>query len=276
MPDIDSLLNDNTKNKTDDIGRMFCSAHNKDYCHICSVDHCMCNKIMEEQAGLRKPPTAVEEAAKMYAVIVNALNGMERMQPRPSEAVFEDHRRSKSEYETKLQAFAEQGEDVESAIRKAMDEEKCSSIEMEAMAQAMARLNPGQTQFEMGGVESQKVYDEFVKGPEAKESRADVYSCSYCGTKTSAKKLSGCSRCKMATYCSRECQEAAWPAHKKECVKVSKEPKEQMLTWEQVEAFQGAPAEVGTLEVKVIKDDMMRQVFQCKDRVDMSHCCIHR
>jgi hypothetical protein len=67
---------------------------------------------MEEQAGLRKPPTPVEQAANMYATAVRALNGMERMHPRPSEQVY------------KQRYFAQQGQDVESAIRKAMDEEK--------------------------------------------------------------------------------------------------------------------------------------------------------
>jgi hypothetical protein len=65
---------------------------------------------------------------------------------------------------------------------------------MEAMVEAMARLNPGQRDFEMGGEESQRIYDEFVKGPTVKDTRADVFSCSYCG-KTSAKRLSGCGRC---------------------------------------------------------------------------------
>lgn len=33
------------------------------------------------------------------------------------------------------------------------------------------------------------------------------------------KKLSRCAQCHIAKYCSKKCQQAAWPEHKKECVK---------------------------------------------------------
>lgn len=251
----------------DDTGRMFCP-HNRDYCHICCCDHRMTNRVMEEHAGLKKKPTPVEEAAKMYAVTLRALRGMELMQPRPSEEVFEQNRQWKKEKEEELRKFAEAGEDVESAIRRAVDREDSDELEMDAMKQTMARLNPGQTEFELGGTDSQEIYDEFIKGPQGNKSRADVFTCSYCG-KTGTKKLATCSRCKKPSYCGRECQSAAWSAHKKDCIKTDKEPKKLHLTWEQVEVHQGAPAK-GTLEVKAIKDEsMMRQVFQCKDRVGM-------
>lgn len=250
---------------TDEVGRMFC-VHNRDYCHICHCDHRPMNRTIEEEAGLRKKTTPVEEAAKMYATASRALRGMERMKPRPSEEVFEENRRWKEEQEEKLRRFQEEGEDVEAAIRRAVDEERSSELEMEAMVQSMSRLNPGQTEFEFGGAESQRIYDEFVKGPKEKSTRCDIYTCSYCGD-TGTKKLQRCSRCQKAHYCSTECQKAAWPAHKKECVRAEKEPKKLNLTWEQVEAHSGAPAK-GVLEVKAIKDEsMMRQVFQCKDRV---------
>jgi len=226
----------------------------------------MCNRIVEESAGLKKKTTPVEEAANMYATTITALRKMEHMRPRSSEEMFEQNRQYKKEYEEKLRRFAEAGEDVESAIKKAMDRETSETIEFEAMMQNMARLNPGQTEFELGGTETQEIYDEFVKGPKTKDSRADAYTCSYC-SKTSTKALQACSRCKKPSYCNAECQRAAWPAHKKECIKTDKEPSIQKLTWEQVEAHQGAPAK-GTLEVKAIKDEsMMRQVLQCKDRV---------
>ena len=41
-------------------------------------------------------------------------------------------------------------------------------------------------------------------------------SCSYCGKKRPA--LKRCSRCKQASYCGAECQNAAWKGHKKTCV----------------------------------------------------------
>merc|ERR1719253_613539 len=137
------------------------------------------------------------------------------------------------------------------------------------MTQTMSRLNPGQTEFELGGEESQHIYDEYVSGPKQKENRSDFFTCDYCG-KTDTKKLMVCARCKKVSYCSKDCQKAAWPAHKKNsCVKADTEAKKLKLTWDQVEAHRGAPAP-GTLEVKAIKDESVtRQVYQCKDRVGM-------
>jgi len=41
-------------------------------------------------------------------------------------------------------------------------------------------------------------------------------SCSYCGKQRAA--LKRCSRCKQASYCGAECQNAAWKGHRKACV----------------------------------------------------------
>jgi len=266
MPTIsDCLL---SKDHTDDVGRMFCE-HNRDYCHICCVDHRMCNRQIEESAGIKKKETEMDNAARMYATTLRALRGMERMVPRPSEEVFAQNRQYRDEYKEKLDRFAQAGEDVQSVLKQAIDKENSDELDMNAMMQSMSKLNPGQTKFEIGGEESQNIYDEFVKGPQGKESRFDYYTCSYC-EKAGTVKLQQCSRCNKASYCSRECQVAAWPAHKKnDCVKSEKEAKKLRLTWEQVQAFEGETAR-GTLEVKAIMDESMtRQVFQCKDRVGM-------
>jgi len=45
-------------------------------------------------------------------------------------------------------------------------------------------------------------------------------SCSHCGKQRAA--LKRCSRCKEASYCGAECQNAAWGGHKKTCVTVNK------------------------------------------------------
>lgn len=137
--------------------------------------------MAEEEAGLRKKRTAVDEAAIEFAVASRALRGMMRMEPRPSEEVFEQNREYKRRAEEKLQRFAEAGEDVESAVKRACDREADNELDMEAMMQSMARLNPGQRRFELGGPESQKIYDEFVKGPTGKETRVDVHTCSFAG-----------------------------------------------------------------------------------------------
>jgi hypothetical protein len=278
MSGIEDFLSSTNKNKdlTDAVGRMFCE-HNRDYCHICCVDHRMGNRVMEEAAGLKKKESELEKAARMYATALGALKGMERMQPRPSEEDFERNRQWRDEYKEKLDRFTSPGQEdvVRSVMRRAIDKNHSDELEIQAMTETMARLNPGQTKFEIGGDESQqKIYDEFIKAPQGNENRADYYTCSYCG-KTGTVKLLQCSRCKKASYCGHDCQAAAWPAHKKnECVKVpkdqqQKELKKLRLTWDQVEAHGGNPSP-GKLEIKAIKDEtMFRQVFQCKDRVGM-------
>jgi len=52
-------------------------------------------------------------------------------------------------------------------------------------------------------------------------------SCSHCGTQRAA--LKRCSRCKQASYCGAECQNAAWKGHKKRCVTLDD-------VWERVNA----------------------------------------
>lgn len=256
-------------NYLDDIDRMFCSAHDRDHCHVCCVDFRPMNKAAEERAGLRKEETPVEQAAAMYATALRALRGMENMRPRPSEEIFAQNRVWRDEQKALLDKYAAAGEDVAPILRKAIDLERSNELEFEALTQSMSRLNPDKNELQIGGEESQRVYDEFVKGPQQKDNRGDFFTCAYCN-KTSTKKLMACSRCKKVSYCGKECQIAAWPAHKKnECVKADKEAKKLKLTWDQIEVHRGAPAP-GTLEVKAIKDESMtRQVFQCKDRVGM-------
>jgi len=50
--------------------------------------------------------------------------------------------------------------------------------------------------------------------------REQVQICSACGEnpQTSGKILKKCASCKTSMYCSRECQVADWPTHKKSCV----------------------------------------------------------
>ncbi|KAJ7349049.1 hypothetical protein DFH08DRAFT_864228 [Mycena albidolilacea] len=50
--------------------------------------------------------------------------------------------------------------------------------------------------------------------------------CGQCSKRTGASK---CSRCKMMTYCSRECQVAHWPVHKVHCKPIQLSPQKLQL-----------------------------------------------
>ena len=148
----------------------------------------------------------------------------------------------------------------------AMEKERTQTLERDAMFQEMARQNPTQRHFEWGGSESQKIYEKVAQGPKTKSGRSELYTCAFCGV-SKTEKLMICSRCKSISYCSKECQKSHWKAHKKECVSKDEQPKVLRLTWDQVEAHQGAPVTGKTLEVKAMLDEsMMRQVISCKDR----------
>jgi len=51
------------------------------------------------------------------------------------------------------------------------------------------------------------------------QTHTDFRTCSYCH-KGSAEKMKLCARCNRVAYCSRECQKAAWRAHKQTCIPV--------------------------------------------------------
>lgn len=89
--------------------------------------------MIEEDSGLRKKRSPVEKAAEMWAVCVHALRGMERMSPRPSEEVFEQNRGFLKEFEEKLRGFAEAGEDNEEAKRLAIEKQRASELEQQAL-----------------------------------------------------------------------------------------------------------------------------------------------
>ena len=55
--------------------------------------------------------------------------------------------------------------------------------------------------------------------------RQNRVACSKCGKcEPVAAAFKKCSRCKVAFYCSKDCQEAHWKTHKQVCKKASKSP----------------------------------------------------
>lgn len=61
-----------------------------------------------------------------------------------------------------------------------------------------------------------------VKEAEAAPDPKDC--CAKCGkTSIGSAQFAVCAKCKVARYCSRECQAADWPSHKKTCVKPDKQ-----------------------------------------------------
>ena len=49
------------------------------------------------------------------------------------------------------------------------------------------------------------------------------YSCACCNKTMLAKEIRLCARCKITTYCGRDCQKRDWKEHKKYCVKSAEE-----------------------------------------------------
>lgn len=263
MPGFPDITND-------EFGRTFCTAHNREVCHMCCMDFSMQNRYTEERVGLKKERAEAEKAAEDVAIGMSALSGMERMQPRPSEEIFEQNRNWVKEALEKLQHLRDAGEEgVDEALQRAIDKENGKEMEMQGFTQAWSKQNPGKTTIEFGGTETQKLYEEFIAAPSTTNSkpRAEKWTCDFCN-KSSSKKLPACAKCKKISYCSKPCQVAAWKAHKKVCIPLEQEPKSLPQTWEQVEAHGGNPVKGKTLEVRAMLDESVtRHVFSCKDRV---------
>jgi len=81
----------------------------------------MQNAIAEEQAGLHKKKMAVEKAADHKVLVMAAIAGMQRMVPRPSRQIFQQHDQYLQEANETLKRFQAAGEDVEAAMRRATE-----------------------------------------------------------------------------------------------------------------------------------------------------------
>jgi hypothetical protein len=253
----------------DDIGRMFCKEHRRAVCHVCGFDFQMMNEDVEANAGLRKKKSEVEQVAEDFEAASVSLNYMR--QQGMTGPMYEQAKQYYDEAQTKLRRLEGQGQghDVQAALEKAAETTRTTEANRNALMQAWAKENPGKRVMEVGGEDTQRLFDQFVAPPPTNYTHVEKFTCSYCD-KSSATKLLLCGRCKRVSYCGKECQTVAWKAHKAYCVPTEgKKPKSLPLTWAQVEAAGGRPVTGRTLEVRAIVDEsMMRQVFSCKDRTD--------
>jgi len=268
----------------DEIGRLFCDKHRREICHECCFDFEPMNRDREEDAGLRAPKTELEIAAEDLVVANSSLQaarkefGWSNLRPGENPAydhLMENQVTKQEEWNTYIRDNNVSLLDANAAMRKALEKEHKSKMELEAVKQAWAKENPGKRVMEYGGPDTQRLYDQVASAPvlSAKnKDRVDLHTCSYCG-KASVEILSECERCRHACYCNRDCQVKAWKAHKSVCVRVKEEPKSlKIITWKQVEAHEGLPVEKKTLEVRaIVNESLTRQVFSCKDREGTVH-----
>lgn len=264
---------------SDEIGRCFCEVHRKDHCNICCMSFIEPNIQVEEQAGLRRPSSKVEELAKSKVMLERGLAYMMEQDPQTRRTMQENidyHESELARVNRELQELQSEGDQHTIAKAVAEEVEKGESMDADnrALASAFAKLNPGKTEFHVGGEETQKIYDQFVAPPPSsqREQALDPYTCTYC-RKNSTTKLMACARCKKQAYCGRDCQKSHWKAHQKECVPVEKlsdaEEKQMPLTWKQLEEFQIAQGE--RLEVRFMEQEPgLRQIAVCKDRVGLA------
>jgi hypothetical protein len=262
----------------DEIGRCYCSAHRRDRCHECCLDFVKSNEMTEAQAGLRKPPSQSEELAEEKVMLERGIAFMMQQPPSTRQEKFmrdnlEYHRKELARVERELKKLKAKGKngEIQEAIATQMEQARAQDADLQSLTQAYARKHPGATNMEMGGKETQELYDQFVaKPPSSKEDQAaDPYTCSYC-RKNSTKQLPACARCKKQAYCSKACQKTHWKSHKKECQPVDTIPKGALpLTWAQLEEFQFAEGK--KLEVRYIQQEPgMRLIALCKDRAGVT------
>ena len=63
------------------------------------------------------------------------------------------------EAQEKLQRLRDAGEEgADEALQRAMDKEKTKDTDMQGFTQAWSKQNPGKTNFEFGGADTQKLY----------------------------------------------------------------------------------------------------------------------
>jgi hypothetical protein len=73
-----------------------------------------------------------------------------------------------------------------------------------------ALIQQGEGTLERGLYMLQKIHDSLGDGKK-------IVACAHCAARIGIKRCSRCPKASTIRYCSRECQLAAWPAHKAIC-----------------------------------------------------------
>jgi hypothetical protein len=184
----------------DEFGRSFCAAHRREYCHECCLAFDMINRHIEEQAGLRRPPTQVEQLASKKVMLERGIKFMLEQHNKKFRENLRYHRKELQGVERELEKLRKQG--MQQEIKNALEKENIKARSHDADMGAMARVN-----IAWGGEKAQELYEQYVAPPPsaARDPSLDPYTCSFCG-KLSTIKMAACGRCKKQAYCSRTCQ----------------------------------------------------------------------
>jgi hypothetical protein len=199
---------------------------------------------------MRKAPSEIETLAEQQIAFTTGIKSMKDNWSPAMDSMLRFQLEGWQKVESRLAELRSA-----EALHASQLKETTHDAEMTAVTTAWAKQNPGKKQMEFGGdEETQKLYDQFASAPPSAGIRcADLHVCGYCG-KSATVKLVTCSQCRSVAYCGKECQKAAWKGHKKVCKQIkeqagednnaSTEKRKQLpLTWDQLEAYDCAPAE---------------------------------
>jgi hypothetical protein len=138
-----------TKSSTEGIGSMFCE-HHRDYCHICRFDYRHANHLVEEDAGLRKKETFLEEFVRMGAMA-------KEMESMTAHCMLQQNVVYSAAKIAELRRRGVNRNDIKMASKRLVDRKMDIGYERSAIICAMAMTNPSKTELRLGGEESQKI-----------------------------------------------------------------------------------------------------------------------
>jgi hypothetical protein len=187
-----------------------------------------------------------------------------------------------------LKYFSDVAENEIKAIDQAIDQiQDIPKSEKESLFMKLQQDKPAKNNSEKlhtGGFSHASNRDTMIKQSEDIEALAKSFNpslCSFCSKQCpdDSKKWSACGKCHLAAYCSRFCQQAHWSSdHKLLCkLFVSKKEvqnnaqkggsSELTITWKELKAFDGIPANGKVLELVFHKDvsSPLRQVIEGRD-----------